>query len=719
MQFRAFSALAVLTVSSALHAQDLGKKIDYTTKAITFLQAFSQISKQAGVGLFPESDMANEIIILRLKGTPLQDAMQKIADAVGAQWVKKSDGFELDRTPEMENRLRQEAIDSRVKLLEAALGKQTQAVEADKPLSQDRIDKLAAKIIQQSSQPQDVDHNWREILQMRDSLPDQLAILRVFSMIDLRELATMDDNERWVFSNKPTKMQRQIAGDLSSIATRLKEEHNAFLATYSKLKAPDKADPYITISEQEMTWVPDRFVLSVTRQMFGDSLKLNMIVFDSGNHAICSASTNLSIDFQMEGMIAQRAKIARDTATEKDIPVSAVTNQMLEYVRKTRSNSGSFEEPITGELRQALLNPEQQDPLSYAASEAFLGIAEARNENLVVYPDDTMFLVAMLSGMEGSFKPSLVMQAVSGFGQVLPTTITETNGWMTLTPADRLATLQSRMSREALGSYLREQEQNGCVSIDSTAKLASAVNGCQLPVLAIFVPMMLDPSARLGTNNDLTLLKIYSTLNSTQIQQLESHAGVPIGDLTSGQLLLLNHLVFASFGNEQMPVETQNGATESEVKAASELTETMPDGLPIDTVLNMSSNSEKTYFCQVKSNNSTFTESMSVDTMAWYVNQTDHPDGNVKMEIVSIQPGESRTLSFSVVAGAGRGITTTLNEQRKGTGGPWTLAQLPDDLKAQLAKAKERFDQARSQQGTEAPAETLPAATAPPPNPHA
>lgn len=694
MHFRALSVLATLAVSSLLFAQDLTKKVDYTTKAVSLTQAFSELSKQAGVSLFVQPDLANEIIVLRLKDVSMQDAMQKIADTVGAAWVKKPDGYELDRSPELADKLRQVAINKRTETLKDALAKKIKSIQADQPLSQERIDKLVAQVVQQTTKKQNDGQTWRQTAVIRDSLPDQLAVIRFLSMVDLRAIASVEDNERLVFSNKPTRMQQEVVGDFTQLANSLKEEHNAFLASYRAAKKGDEQSPYFSIVDEDMTAMPDRFVLSVSKEMFGESLRMTLIVFDGSNHAICTADSNLSYSDQMQDMMAQRARLARQTADEKEIAVSPVTKQMLDFIRKTNGAGGSFQEPITGELRTALLHPETADPLSFAASEAFIGIAESRKENLVLYPDDTMFLVAMFGGMEGSFKPSLVMQAVSGMGQVIPTTITEADGWMTIAPVDRLETLKSRMDRAAFGEYLRNDAENGYVTIASTAKLAASVKGYQLPILAIFVPMMLSAEAQFGMNNDLTMLKIYSTLNESQIQRLENKQPINMSELSDDQVAMLVHFVFTNSEN-QNPMLMEKNSTYAESRALTELTEAFPNGFPETVTLTMSSESAKSYFCLIKSNNTTFISSMNVDTMAWYEAQKEHPEiGSPEWhpEIVNVQRGESRTLNFQVNLARDRAVTSSLKEERKVGGGPWTMAQLPDDLKAELAKAKQRYN---------------------------
>jgi len=719
MQHRWALICPLLTLTGLVAAQDLQQKIDYTTKAVSFSRAFAEIGKQAHIGLFAEPDLANEIIVLRLKDVSLQEAMDRIANTVGAKWVQKSDGYELDRPPEVTDKLRADALKSKGKAIQDAIAHQWKALNVDKPMDQAYIDKLVSQITTMN-RPSGGD-DWRAVAILRNSLPDQRNILRLFARLDPTELATLQDGDRMVFSNKPTRMQHQIDGDLDDIAEALKTEHNAFLDTYEKKKKP--ADTmqvqYVEVSEDPITAAPTRFLLSVSKQMFSSSYQVSMIAFDGSNHALCTGDLSLDIDLNMDRMLADRARIARQNANEPEIQVSPVTKQFLSFVKNSMGGGGMGTQPVTGELRQALINPEENDPLSYAASEAFLGTAEQRNENLVLYPDDTMFLVSMMAGMEGSLKPSLVLQAVQSTGQILPMSVDEKDGWLTIAPVDRMATLDSRVSRAALGKYLRQAEDDGFVSLRNRSTLAASINGSQMPVLALFVPMMIHPEAIGDSDPDITMLKFYSTLNDWQLQRLEDQQQLRLGELTSDQLGFINRFVYGpSMRNQMEMVQDSSGKTSfAESAARSELTETLANGLSPDSYITMKAEPSKVYFSKLKSGSSTFTEAMDVDTLAWYAYMTEHPNNNMSTgdwhpEIVSIDPGEKRTLTIDIHRADGGTSTATLKEERIVPGGPWTLKTLPDDLKQALAKSEQRFSNQNMEGETRTPAPQSP----PPPS---
>ncbi len=706
MQLRFCSVAAALVLTALIPAQDLSKKIDYTTKSVTFAQAFSEISKQSGVGLFAENDLANEMIVLRLKNVTLQDAMNKIAETVGATWVKKSDGYELDRTPEMIDKLRADGLNSRAQEYEKDLTAKCKQLNIDQPLSDEQIERLATSATKDRSNNQGV-QDWQQMLEFRNSLPDQRAVLKVLRLIDPKEIVSMEDGQKLVFSNKPTQMQRQVDGDFTPIAEALQKEHNAFFDACSKLKKPDTQEqdgmPF-GMPEGRIQVVPDRFVLSVTRLWFDTSMQVQMITFDKQNNPMLTADYAMQPGSDMDRMMADRAKIARQNANEPEIKVSPITKQLLDFIRKTASQDGpgAQMQPVTGDLRQALLTPETVDPLSFTLSEAFLGIAELRNENLVLYPDDSMFLISMFAGMEGTFKPSLVLQAVSGFGQILPTSVNEADGWMTLAPIDRLAPAKSRMARAVLGTYLRQRETDGFTSINAAAALAASVHGFQLPTLAMFIPMVLDPQSMMGFETDISMLKIYASLSDSQISRLEDKQSIRFAELDPDQLNAISQYVFQSAtpGMAPLPVEEDDAGSGAQQAARNEMTECLPNGLSPDATLSMASQTSKTYFVKTSINGGTsFTRAMELNELAYYAYQAQHAKGpqdpqiEWQPKIESIIPGEARTVTITLHLAESKALNGTLREDRKTEGGPWTLDTLPDDVKAELNKLMQRFNQ--------------------------
>jgi len=718
MRLRSLSLLAAFAAAYLATAQDLTKPITYTTKAVTVQQALSELSQQAGVKLFIQPSLANQIIVIRLKGASLQDAMDKMAEAVGGEWKKTSDGYELDRTGAIEDKLRAEALQRRVKDYTEGLQRRMKLLQVDQPIDQARMTKMVTQYVQYQDQQRAGTNqlDWRAYGVLQNSMPDQRALYRVLETIDPMQIAEMEDGQRIVFSNKPTAMQRQIDADLTEIGETMKNEHNQFFDAYTEARKNKKDDQPNYMGggpNDEMKMAPVRFVVAIQKPFFQSGFSLSMIGFDANNKPVSDIDGNLQLDDQFEAAMAERARLAKTVQKEDEIKLSPITTQMLGFMRAAQQEGAGSQQGATGDLRQALLHPDSVDPLAYALSEAFIGIAEARNENMVLYTDDSMFLVALFAGMDGTLKPSLVLQAVTGLGQMLPINVTEQNGWLVGAPADRLGSEKNRIDRAALGNYLRALDQNGFVSVDDTAALAITVPGYQLPFLDMMLSMMLQPESAMGIDqNNVNLLKLYASLDPSQRQRLENKESVRLADFSKEQVAILSRYVYES-DHRNAPMEFQKGQSQAEVRAGSEITETSPDGLTTDCTLGMQIETSKTYFVKMSMDTFTYTMPCDLNTLAWYMYQKDHPDPRYgpATKILSVQEGEKRTITIGVTLSNGKGISDKLEDARK-TGEAWTMDKLPDDLKAQLQKMQQSFAQ-RPEPTDENP--EPPVQTAPPP----
>ena len=677
-------------------AQDLNKKIDYTTVAIPLSRALDDISKQAGVQLLAQDDLVNEIIVLRLKGVTTDDAMKHIAAAIGGEWKQREQGYDLERDDELTAKLKQQGLQAKVVAVQQMIDKQIKLSGADKPLDQAGAARLAAQLHQAESQQQIHPENYQAVRLAQEQMPDERATWWLLSRIDPKALADMESGERTVFSNKPTGMQVAIEGDLNDIGERWKQEHDLVADELKKLRKPDDNKSIAPFEKSEtdlMPAEPARFVVSVQKVFLSQSYQIRVIGLDGNNHAIALSDTNLDLMGDFGNMMAERAKMARANPNESNIPVTPITKAMLEFMRTSMSGGGQH--PLSAELRQAMLNPDKTDPLAYLYSEAFLGVAAARNENLVAYPDDSGFLMGMFAGMEGNLKPSLVMEAVTGLGPMMPTDVTEQDGWLTLAPSDRIEALKSRADRQELGELLRSFDKNGYMTLADVGKLAQTVNTLEYPVLDQFLPLMLDQQASLDNLGNLQMVKLYGSLDDGQLMRLKSNLSIRAAELRPEQVAAMSQFAFTGDSFGRRTYNFGGGKDVFEAAEDAEPTETMPDGLPSDTTLSMDIQEKPVYFMKVSTGNSSFSETGDMTNVAQIVYLEQHPERspNYHPHITSIGPGTSLVVQISIRARTDQQFQSEIHERHPLPGGPWKMDSLPDDVKKKLDAELLRFSQ--------------------------
>lgn len=246
-----FLSVGLFLASANASGQNLSRRIDYTTKAVTIKRALSELSDRAGVTLFAEPQFEREILILRLKDISIRDAMMRIADTVGAEWVKEGNKYELERSAKLENKLRQASVEALGQDFKESLDRQRNLLKFDKPLGQEEVDRLAAQYVesQRANRPPGA------VAFEQNLLPDQRAMWRTLCLIDPKEVAEIEGGERVVFSNKPTAMEREISGDFSGIGSSMQDDHNRFSAAYEKAQKPGAL--YIPINPGFMQSPPE------------------------------------------------------------------------------------------------------------------------------------------------------------------------------------------------------------------------------------------------------------------------------------------------------------------------------------------------------------------------------------------------------------------------------------------------------------------------------
>lgn len=710
------TTLACLTASLLLMrfgaAQDLGKKVDYATVAVPLSRAMTDLAKQTGGRLTVSDELADEVIVLRLKDVTADEALKRIAGTVGAEWKKVDGGLELQRSGEVIAKLRAQGLQTRVQAIRKMIDKQLKSSGANEPLTLEAAASLAAHYNLASSTAERDRQADEELQRIQKALPDNRTACRVLSFIDPADIAPMEAGERLVFSNRPTMMQKPIQGDVSEVGLRAQEEHNLFASELKKLQKPDPNKPtlYGIDPTNLMPSAPVRFVVSLQLQDLSQVYMVRTIGFDAANIPVFFNISSVEVLENDADMIAQRARVAKATESEPDLPVSHVTQLMLDFMKKSIAGGGAI--PAQGDLRTAFLNPDKIDPLAYVFSDAFLGIADRRNENLVAYPEDSAFLLGMFAGMEGRLKPSLVMQAVSGLGPMIPTTVTESDGWLTLAPANLMEAARTRTSRPILGEFLRTYDANGYLTLASVGKLASAVSTREFPVLDLFLPMMIDENARVDDAGDLNMLKLYASLDEGQLTRLNTKQAIRVAELRPEQAAMLSRFIYEK--PDEYPGPREYNAKISYLQACAEMepTESIPNGLPNDTLLTMSSQDTKVYFVKQSNGSTTYTSPMGLDSLAWTLSLKDHPERSpgYNPTVLGIQPGKELTIQMFVAVSPSNQRQCSLKEHRTTPGGPWTLDKLPSDVKTELDAAMARYNQMGAR---EIPA-PVPASGAPP-----
>lgn len=714
-------SVALLACVALTQAQDVSRKLDYKTVAIPLDRALREISKQAGIGLFADEALGSEIIILRLHEVTTQEAMKQIAKAIGGEWRKAPDGFELYRSADMADKLHAKAVDIRAQAIKKAIDEKVVRLKLGQPMSDQEAASLATRFLkefEESRKRSDRD-SWRKFSEMRASFPTQRALWQLLSRIDPRTLADVEESQKVVYSTIPTSMQRELRLDLRPLAEQIFREQRAFAqGVATALKDQPKGEDQETTSfpgEQServaMRSVPEKFVLVIDQPYFSEGLSVTLAAVDDKGKLLFQTSDRLGFAEDWSALEAEQAKVVTSSKDEPDIALSPISKALMGFMQGPEVGT----QTLSGEAKQAILHPEQLDPLATATSEAMLGLAEYKNVNLVMYPDDAMFMVAMFAGQSKSLKPSVLLQSARAFGSMMDTQVIEEPGWLLVVPNNPLETYRNRTNREALGVYLREVDA-GEIRLNDFAELASTIRGINFPVLMMFMPMLVGGQLDIDPGS-VDMLRFYASLGEAAVSRLQKQP-TRIANLNKEQLGLLYRYVFESrdasvLANaerqalNETPAEEILPALMGSEDTVQDTTEQLPDGLPMESMLSVKEEKETTYFVKADMGGVIYTHPTTIESLAWMLAPPEKGEEmeGPPMKILSISPGVKRTLTFTIALPGNRSITSQLKENLKGTDGPWTADTLPNEIKKQIQQliAQAKQEAQAEGEGEEAP----------------
>jgi hypothetical protein len=429
-------------------------------------------------------------------------------------------------------------------------------------------------------------------------------------------------------------------------------------------------------------------VLIATKWGEGLAVSFELKVVDERGSVLSSASAGIDATTASVGKEEAQPVIVDD---EKPIQLSKDAIDVL-TMRSGMANPGTpFS--LRPELRAKLLKPEENDPMLFGPSEFLLGIADQEGKNFVALVPDSTFDLAL--GTTGA-TPSRARQSLSAAETMV---FAADGNWTVAGPAWPALARRRNMPRHLLGQMARELEKPGAGSLDALSRLAAQYGGTSAPALALAYISLLQPAV--AANLDFAswdLLKFYGGLNPTQKAMVGSNGRIRIGSLEPAAKNALTRLVF--FGSASMPLgqfqvitEIEEGAPQMDMSEniKMEPTEAMPDGLPVEGVL------------QIETNDASVAiglggGSFSSDDLGTQLAMRERPE---IFPYVTENPlpakfgmAQRRTILISMMAGD-QVISTYMLSDLRGSDGKWVgLAELPQAFREAVDKSKKEAREA-------------------------
>jgi hypothetical protein len=552
--------------------------VTYTTKAALMPRVLDDISKASGVRLEASAKVASDVLIVNVKSVPVTELMKQIADVDHAQWETTKVGFRLVRTDTLEAKLRGGIRDVRARDFDRIIEERITSTQAKAPFDKNRARLLASQLeeaLKGISSTSPTFEAYNVVTAMSPKLPVGRGIDRILAAIGGKELATLPEARRVVYGLPATRMQRTLpANALREVDEIIRESSlwaDALKATSINEELLGKVLPVL---HSPLSVRPAKLNLIITRT--ATTIQAQLRLYDDNGF-----NTHQALSF-LRPTAGPKSSFEAEP-NEPDIVYSDASKQIVEVLK------GIFErtEPAPlpdSELRQALLNPETTDPLSFVMSEALLQTASDRNKNLVATVPDGMFAGPYNVLPQTS---SLLVKGLNDMGF----TTAVADGWITVKPRDPFRMWEARANRSALGELMRSAAKDSRVSLEAWLRFAPTCRTAEWQTLPSACATLLLRMPVLPW--ELRMAKLVGLLTPSQRKLAES--GIEVRRLDPIARDLVREFAYGT--DQGVSMDRLEQPTETERRFAilfdngiyREPTEAMPDGLPADATLTIAS----------------------------------------------------------------------------------------------------------------------------------
>jgi hypothetical protein len=582
------SLCAVLPVGSA---PDPERPVSFSAPAMRAERLMAALSDATGVPLVCAPEMRDEVLLLRVRGAPLSEVRERLAEAAGARWEPEGQGYRLTRPPELEAVQRRLEVTRRTAEVRASLAAATAPLS--KPWTPAAL-KLALPARRESETTGRVDRSWERLD------PAVRAFMRCLRDVSPDAVAALGAGDRLLFSNLPVGRERPLGAGAREALAQLVPEQKRFGEVLKQAGvAPGFEDEVLARFRRSddfpmgphMPWrrlspytrAPARVLLSVERK-WQWTYELSFTVLDAGNRQVVSLGDFTLGDDLIRTRDMSAARPAAAVAREL-VRLTPASRALLEFFsRRAAATPGAPPRLPPHELRALLSDPEGHEPLGLIVSDAYLTLAEDHSLNLAAALPDRLAEDAL--GLDAS-KGVRLADVLSLPNYARPMVREHRGSWLVVRPSDPYEARLERGDRRVLGVVCRRVLESGRVRIEDAAALAAASGNKPMYHFSNqYLWAISGGEYNSGGYGNWTFLALYGSLNPEQRRKLLDGGAVRFNQLDARQRALAERAVFGARYNGSW-VSTGR-APRNLGELADEPFETYPAGLPADGTVRVS-----------------------------------------------------------------------------------------------------------------------------------
>ena len=645
MLVRSALTFVLSVVCSLALAQD--KLLTYTTPAIPLSVALDDLSKQAGEKLAVSNELANEPVVLRLNGVPLQEALDRIATEFVAAWTPTKDGLQLSRTDDVVNAFEQKWRADRI----AALRKGIQGLSpilSSPDLTKDSVATLASnfsKLISSDESGAQGNATYQDREKLDNQTPDMKLFAQLVTAIGAEKLADIPPG-RQVFSLQPTPMELPIENVDAQAVDQYLDQHNLLANALVPLlpKHSPYADDYVLFWPRMNVNRPARPLIAVDGDYKTDGMYVNLSIYGPDGKTVGGDQLKIGNLLQDGDYAREKEKADNGSRNESGIALSPEEAEIA-----SRYSSESFAGiPLSAGSIALLSDPEHHDPLSVGFSTMLLEDAKRENRNLIASVSDDDYRLPRSIGTN-HFTASEYEFILELSKRV---NIDRPDGWLIVDSNDPISATKNRIDREGLGNLARAYAEKGYASLEDWAAMAQHIAPHNDGAMAYNYWNVLRGVWAMTYQNNWDALRLYGSLSQDQSNQLSAGQAVSFRVLSQEQQDCLTRLVYEGdnlFQRPQNPSSKVDEQTGYVPGIDSEPTECVPNGVPADAQLTARVDNDQIMTVRYGQRGyETDWDTNLNDLAGLLVQLQDGPPMSIDFVVDGIRLGSKRTVTFDL-----------------------------------------------------------------------
>lgn len=610
---------------TASWSQETDKKYSFEFKAISVPAFMKELTKATGTNFVASAGFDDVPVITSIHDRTLKEVMDKIATATLGTWSKTESGYRLDQDKEGWKRLQQAAYEERKKYLAEALKKHLEDHKKDEVWDRALVSKLIEdeqrsnqKLIDdlRKNNP-DLDTNQVNIHKgsSRSTTPATPALYEILRRMPIDALARVAPGQRIVFSTAPTRTQTPLPFSNTGIVSKFVEAHNLLAnATKGQPMMPDNIKVFggLDLNAKTLTGQQVKMLVIVSRRSSEQGIGIEVKFADENGIYIGNANRSIQPSASLPGdppdiKVADEKPLAFEqlsTELANAIVNGTMTNSGGSNVMVMDNGGGAFRissngptpgQPLSPEALSYFADPVVHDPQSSFASEALLGAASAANKDLVACLPDSVLPRLARASIKSTTAGALLKDLHSGGCE-----ITDADGWLVVTPRDRIRALAQQMNRAAAKKLYSAVIGKGYARLHQLAQFAQSMGTVpQVNNFGVTTLKIIDPYAADALVSELdiqpTMLQFLGTLDATTFEGLNPEFKLGVINASSAQKGYLERMAFGAdrlggiIGDGDFTAISMSSGQPNEADPMTkpaglhtEPTETMPNGLPLE-----------------------------------------------------------------------------------------------------------------------------------------